>query len=97
MTATLDAPDRTTVSALLADGLAALGERLHRDGIDAHPAELALVADAVRPTSAALAEVITGRYVAPMRERAFARAARLLLLRPGQHVQLALDLAPCPR
>jgi hypothetical protein len=103
MTITLDQPvlqpvlqpdvQRTTVAALLADRLAVLGERIHRDGLDAHAAQVRLVAEAVRPTSAVLADVLTGGYVAPMRERAFDRACRLVLLRPARHADLAVALA----
>lgn len=55
-----------------------LCELVDRDGVDAHAAAVAEVADAVRPHSPLLASVLTGPYVAPMRERALVRAVRVL-------------------
>jgi hypothetical protein len=55
-----------------------LCELVDRDGIDAHAAVVGEVADAVRAHSPLLAAVLTGPYVAPMRERALVRAVRVL-------------------
>lgn len=70
-TTTLDQPLTTA-------DLDRLCELVDRDGVDAHAREVARVADAVRRRSPLLASVLTGPYVAPMRERALVRAVRVL-------------------
>lgn len=82
----------TTVAVLLRDRLTRLGERIACDGIDAHEPAVRLLAHAVRGRSALLADVLTGRDHAVLRERAFSRAATVVQLRPADHAALALAL-----
>ncbi|GAA5124677.1 hypothetical protein GCM10023339_46560 [Alloalcanivorax gelatiniphagus] len=82
---------RTTVAMLLAQGLALLGERVRRDGSDAHSHELDLVARAVRPMSDELARQLANPFVLS-RVDALAGAGVLLLRTPSRHAELAVAL-----